>query len=204
MLIMAHEQTDRKSVWRSLDEAFMRHANKKNAAALVSAFYAADAKLLPPNAPMIRGTEAIRAFRQGLLDAGGADVTLDTTLVDMAGELAYGVGQYSFTLPAASGERTHERGTYLVVYRRQAGGSWKVVADMFSRRPAGTLSRASPRPTHRDIGILESEAAAGPRLTRLGGRFAYPGREGLIGTRTDLDGGRWPGQLTGAAARRYW
>src|SRR3954452_10594528 len=105
---MANEQTERKSVWRSLDEAFMRHATKKDAAALVSASYAADAKLLPPNSPMIGGTEPIRAFWEGLLDAGGADVTL----VDMARELAYGVGPYSFTLPTASGERTHERGKY--------------------------------------------------------------------------------------------
>jgi ketosteroid isomerase-like protein len=129
---MANEQADRKSVWRTLDEAFVRHAKNKDAAALVSAFYAVDAKLLPPNAPMLSGTESIRQFWQGVLDAGGADVTLDTTLVDMAGELAYGVGQYSFTMPSATGERTHERGKYLVVYRRQADGPWKVVADMFS------------------------------------------------------------------------
>ncbi len=129
---MANERDGAKSAWRSLDEAFVRHANNKDAAALVSAFYAADAQLLPPNAPLISGTEAIRQFWQGVLDAGGADVTLDTTLVEMSGELAYGIGQYSFTPPAASGGRTHERGKYLVVYRRQSDGSWKVGADMFS------------------------------------------------------------------------
>jgi ketosteroid isomerase-like protein len=135
---MAYEQGSVKSVWRSLDEAFVRHATNKDAAALVSAFYAPDATLLPPNAPLISGTEGIREFWQGLLDAGGADVTLDTSLVDMAGDLAYGIGQYSFTLPAASGGRTHERGKYLVVYRRQPDGSWKVVADMFSSdQPVG-------------------------------------------------------------------
>src|SRR3954447_26551538 len=129
---MAHEQSGAKSAWRSLDEAFVRHATNKDAAALVSAFYAADAQLLPPNAPVIRGAEAIRQFWQGVLDAGGADVTLDTTLVDMSGELAYGIGQYSFTLPSASGGRTRDEGKYLVVYRRQSDGSWKVSADMFS------------------------------------------------------------------------
>jgi ketosteroid isomerase-like protein len=129
---MTNEQGGVKSVWRTLDEAFVRHATNKDAAALVSAFYAPDAQLLPPNAPLISGSEAIREFWQGLLDAGGADVTLDTTLVGMSGEMAYGIGQYSFTLPSASGERTHERGKYLVVYRRQAEGSWKVAADMFS------------------------------------------------------------------------
>lgn len=129
---MAYEQGSVKSVWRSFDEAFVRHATNKDAAALVAAFYAPDAQLLPPNAPLVRGSEAIRAFWQGLLDAGGADVTLDTTLVDMAGDLAYGIGQYSFTMPVASGERTRDQGKYLIVYKRQADGSWKVVADMFS------------------------------------------------------------------------
>ena len=128
---MASEQERGKSVWRTLDEAFIRHASEKDAA-LVAAFYAPDAKLLPPNAPLIDGAEGIRAFWRGLLDAGGADVTLDTTLVDMSGDLAYGVGQYSFTLPAATGGRTRDHGKYLVVYRRQADGAWKVVADMFS------------------------------------------------------------------------
>lgn len=135
---MATQQDGAKSVWRSLDEAFVRHANAKDAAALVSAFYAADAKLLPPNAPLISGTGPIRDFWQGLLDAGAVDVSLDTTLVDMSGELAYGVGQYSFTLPSASGGRTRDQGKYLVVYRRQTDGSWKVSADMFSSdQPSG-------------------------------------------------------------------
>jgi ketosteroid isomerase-like protein len=66
------------------------------------------------------------------LDADGADVTLNTTEVDSSGDLAYGIGQYSFTLPLASGGRMRDQGKYLVVFRRQADGSWKAIADMFS------------------------------------------------------------------------
>ena len=135
---MATDQADVRSALRAVDEAFCRHANNKDAAGLVSAFYAPDAKLLPPNAPMISGTGPIRDFWQGMLDAGGADVTLDTTDVDSSGELAYGIGQYSFTLPSAGGGRMRDEGKYLVVFRRQSDGSWRSVADMFSSdQPAG-------------------------------------------------------------------
>jgi ketosteroid isomerase-like protein len=135
---MATQPADVRSALRTLDEAFMRHANNKDVAALVSAFYTDDAKLLPPNAALITGAGPIRDFWQGLIDAGGADVTLETTDIDSSGDLAYGIGQYSFTLPSASGERTRDRGKYLVVFRRQSDGSWKAIADMFSSdQPAG-------------------------------------------------------------------
>lgn len=129
---MAAGQTDAARALRALDEAFVRHANGRNAASLVEAFYGPDAALLPPDSPVIRGADQIRAFWQGLIDAGGADVTLETAQIESSGDLAYGIGRYTFTMPSASGGRTRQSGKYLVVYRRHSDGSWKAVADMFS------------------------------------------------------------------------
>ena len=131
-------QADTQSALRAMDEEFVRNANRKDAAALVAGFYAEDATLLPPNAPMISGAAAIRDFWTSVINAGAADVSLNTTKLEVSGDLAYGIGNYSFTLPAATGERTRDDGSYMVVYRRQPDGSWKVVADMFSSdKPAG-------------------------------------------------------------------
>jgi len=114
-------------VIRALDMAFMEHANAKDAAAVTEAFYAEDAQLLPPNAPMVRGKEAIRAFWEGMLPAGAGDLSLDTRDVYASGDLAYATGKYSVTI---GGEKVD--GKYAIVYRRQEDGGYKVVVDAFS------------------------------------------------------------------------
>jgi uncharacterized protein (TIGR02246 family) len=129
---MATGQTDAERALRALDEVFVQHANARDAAGLVEAFYSRDATLLPPDSPVIRGADQIRGFWQGLIDAGGADVTLETTQIEASGDLAYGIGRYTFTMPSPSGERARQSGKYLVVFRRQRDGSWKAIADMFS------------------------------------------------------------------------
>lgn len=129
---MSTGQADVRGALRALDEGFVRDANAGDAERLVSGFYAEDATLLPPNTPPIRGAREIRGFWQGVMDAGAGDVTLETTQVDASGDLAYGIGRYSFTMPAPGGGRGREQGKYLVVFRRLPGGEWKAVADMFS------------------------------------------------------------------------
>ena len=129
---MTTGQADVSSSLHALDQAFVRAANAGDARELVSGFYAEDATLLPPNAPPITGAGNIRGFWQGLMDAGAGGVTLETTQIDSSGDLAYGIGRYSFTMPSPGGGRSRDQGKYLVVFRRQSSNGWKVVADMFS------------------------------------------------------------------------
>ena len=129
---MTTGQADVTGALRALDEEFVRSANAGDAGKLVSGFYAEDATLLPPNAPLIKGAENIRGFWQSVMDAGAGDVTLETTEIDASGDLAYGIGRYSLTMPAPDGGRSRDQGKYLVVFRRQPGGGWKAVADMVS------------------------------------------------------------------------
>jgi uncharacterized protein (TIGR02246 family) len=112
---------------RALEAEFQRHANALDAAAMTDAFYSDDARLLPPNAAQVNGKAAIRDFWKAFLAARPTDVTLETGEVAQSGDLAYGIGKYSFT---ASGAR--QQGKYLVVYRKQADGGYRAVADMFS------------------------------------------------------------------------
>ena len=112
---------------RAMDAEFVRNANAGNAEALVEAFYANDAQLLPPNAAKISGKAALTQFWKGLIAAGASDVSLKTTDISASGDLAYGVGKFAFKMAGAKQE-----GKYAVIYRRQPNGRYKAVVDMFS------------------------------------------------------------------------
>lgn len=121
-----------------MDEEFVRNVNSKDVEALVSAFYAEDAELLPPNAPVMSGHVAIREFWKGMLVAGLKVFVLETKRIAESGDLAYGSGVYELTVSPPGAGTISDQGKYVVVYRRQQDGRWKAVADIFnSSRPAG-------------------------------------------------------------------
>ena len=107
-------------------------AAAKSASKLAS-FYTDDATLLPPGSPLINGKSNIQRFWQTFLDAGAADPKLRTVSVEASGELAYEIGTYDAIMPNPQGGGTaRSSGKYLVVWKRQATGNIKIVADMFS------------------------------------------------------------------------
>jgi ketosteroid isomerase-like protein len=114
-----------------LDGEFMRTAAAKDSGALVKAFYASEAVLMPPNHPAVEGRDNIRAFLQGLMDSGFTSLKLETTTTASAGDLAYGRGRYVLSMSPPGTAPFQETGKYVVVYRRQ-GGAWRAVTDMFS------------------------------------------------------------------------
>src|SRR5215467_9803606 len=77
------------SAIRRLDEEFMRAATAGDGQALVDAFYASDAVLLPPNQPAAEGRENIRRVLQGLMDSGVSSFKLETTVTWTAADLTY-------------------------------------------------------------------------------------------------------------------
>jgi ketosteroid isomerase-like protein len=117
---------------RQLDAEFMRTANAKNTAALVKAFYARDAVLMPPNQAAAKGHAEIQKVLQGLIDAGLTAIKLETTTIESAGDLAYGRGHYELSMAPSGGEAVQDVGKYIVVYRRQPNGAWRAIADIFN------------------------------------------------------------------------
>jgi ketosteroid isomerase-like protein len=93
--------------------------------------YAADAIVLRPNVPPVRGAAAIREFFFSALDAGLGEVEMEPLRVELLGDVAYEVGRCKMLVPSAMGKRREERGKYLVVLTRQTG-DWKVTADSVS------------------------------------------------------------------------
>jgi uncharacterized protein (TIGR02246 family) len=97
------------------------------------AYYADDAVLMPPNGPKVTGKQAIRAAWVALA-APEVVLTWGPAKVDVSqsGDLAYIVGTYQDSFKDAKGKPATDRGKTLEVFKKQADGSWKVVADMYS------------------------------------------------------------------------
>jgi ketosteroid isomerase-like protein len=93
--------------------------------------YGADAIVLRPNVPPVRGTAAIREFFFGVLDAGLGDVEMDPLRVEVFGDVGYEAGRCQMLVPFTMGKRREERGKYLLTLARQAG-EWKILADCWS------------------------------------------------------------------------
>ena len=114
---------------RKLTQDWALACNNKQLDDLVD-LYGADAVVLRPNVPPVRGTAAIREFFFSVLDAGLGEVEMDTFRVEIFGDLAYEAGRCQMLVPFM-GKRREERGKYLLTLARQAG-DWKILADCWS------------------------------------------------------------------------
>src|SRR6202008_1264660 len=131
------------SALRDLDAQWSKMASARDVDATVS-YYSDDASLLAPNAPSVSDKQSIRAAWAALL---GPDTSLSwqASKVDVArsGDLAYVMGVYQLTTKDARGNFTTDRGKYVEVWKKQADGSWKTVADIFKT----DLPAQAPTPT---------------------------------------------------------
>ncbi|MGB3563534.1 MAG: DUF4440 domain-containing protein [Thermoanaerobaculia bacterium] len=108
------------------------------------ALYTEDARLLPPNAEMAQGRDAVRETFGGMIDAG-LTASLATTEAVVAGDIGYRIGTYSLTAPDGS---TVDRGKFIDTWR-QVGGEWVINTDIWnSDLPAGGPTGTTLAITH--------------------------------------------------------
>lgn len=99
-----------------------------------TSFYAENASLLLPNSPILNSRESIMAALAPMLDDPNFKLQFAASRVDVAksGELGYSQGAYTMTLTNPKTKKPIEdKGKYLTVFKKQAGGSWKAVEDTF-------------------------------------------------------------------------
>ena len=89
-------------------------------------YYSDDAVVLPGNAPIVQGKDAIRALWKSLLSP---DISLSwqATKVDVArsGELAYVIGTYTLTSKDAQGKPATDHGKLLEIFKKKGDGPGK-------------------------------------------------------------------------------
>ena len=121
------------STLRNLDSEWSKAAGAKDVDKAVS-YYADDAIVMPPNSPMATGKEPIRAIWKGVLGAPGFSGGWKPTKVEVARsrDLGYVSGTYEFSENDTTGKPITDRGKFVEVWKKQADGNWKCVADIFN------------------------------------------------------------------------
>jgi ketosteroid isomerase-like protein len=123
---------------KAVDAAFVAAMNAKDTAA-VFAVYAADAKVMPQDSPVLDAA-GMHAMIAGMFAGGASDFALTPTTAYGVGDLAYMVGTASFKMGGAT-----ESVKYAEVLRKGADGKWRYVVDMFSNiAPAAAAAPAAP------------------------------------------------------------
>jgi ketosteroid isomerase-like protein len=110
---------------KAVDAAFAAGMNAKDTAAVL-AVYASDAKVMPPDSPILDKVAA-RPVIAGLIAEGASDFVLTPTTAYGVGDLAYMVGTATFKMGGAPASVK-----YAEVLRKDADGKWHYVVDMFS------------------------------------------------------------------------
>jgi ketosteroid isomerase-like protein len=97
--------------------------------------------VLLPNAPILNGKEAIKAALKPLLADPNFALSFQGTRAEgsKGGDVVWSVGTYSMTVTDPKTRKpVTDKGKYLTVFKKQADGTWKSVADMInSDMPAG-------------------------------------------------------------------
>jgi ketosteroid isomerase-like protein len=95
-------------------------------------FYADGGSYFPNRQAIIDSKDGLRKYWAQLLALPGPGLTCDTTRVEVArsGELAYETGTCELTTKDLKGKSTTEKQKYVVVWKKQKGGSWKAVVDI--------------------------------------------------------------------------
>ncbi|MGZ4815353.1 MAG: YybH family protein, partial [Terriglobales bacterium] len=117
---------------RDLDKAWSQAAQSKDLDKAVS-YYADDASVLPFNAPIATGKDAIHEVWQHLMSLPGFSLTFAPTKINVAksGDMAYEIGTFELRTNDPQGNPTTTDGKYVVTWKK-INTQWKVEADIFN------------------------------------------------------------------------
>jgi len=121
---------DQQAIRQTTDQAIKIANSSADWTAYTKLYYTQDAVVNPPNAPAIKGHDAIISFLKSF--PAITDFKVDLVDVNGAGDIAYVYGTYSMVVTAPGGKPESDKGKYLEVWKRQPDGSWKVAIDTFN------------------------------------------------------------------------
>ena len=128
---------DRRAIMEA-DRAFNRAAQQRRGEGWAEFF--ADNTMWPIRlAPSGASTSATRERSMQMWSDPNFRLEWEPIYADVAasGDLGYTIGKWTRMGKDSTGAQTTARGTYLTVWRKQADGSWKVVADTGDDDPPG-------------------------------------------------------------------
>jgi uncharacterized protein (TIGR02246 family) len=129
-----HDRAADESAIRANDSAWVKAVAAKNADQAAS-YYTDDAVLMVPGEPMTTGKEALRKGWEGMMATPGFALTFAPDKVTVVGDMAYEVGNYEMTVTGKNKKPQTSKAKYVVIWSRQADGSWKSVLDAPTTTP---------------------------------------------------------------------
>ncbi len=128
------QQVDTAAVRQAIDSQnakFTAAYNRQDAAG-VAALYTQNATALPPNGKMLQGRSAIKESNQAEFAMGLKDLQLSTVSLNVFGDHAHEIGKFTITLPPKGEEVMKDSGKYLVIWKKQADGTWLIDKDIWN------------------------------------------------------------------------
>jgi uncharacterized protein (TIGR02246 family) len=133
--VAATTPTDAGAVRQAIEASNTKFVDavKKGDSVTVADNYADDAIVMAPGTEAWRGRDAVRKGFTGMIAAAPTkEFTLKVDDVAVGGDLAVETGTYEMTVQPRGGKEMKDKGKYVVVWKRQADGSWKIVRDIFN------------------------------------------------------------------------
>lgn len=128
-------RADARAAIMAVSRDFSARYERGDIAGLVS-LYTSDGVILPPGRIAMRGPEELT--RYWTLPEGFRvlehRVTPDS--IEVAGPVAYDWGTYRVRTRDAAGAARETQGKYLIVWREQSPGVWRIHVDMWNSAPA--------------------------------------------------------------------
>lgn len=121
------------SAIRTTDAQWLAAAQAHDAEKAAS-FWSDDASIVPPNSPLIIGKPAIKSYVTGAFSSPDFSIqwVTDKIVVARSGEMAYSTGSNQITYRTPDNKRVTEHGKGVVVWKKQADGSWKAAIDIWN------------------------------------------------------------------------
>lgn len=129
-----------------VEKSMLKAMNEKDVAADLSN-YTADAVLMTPGMPMMKGQDAMRSGLKDLMADPNFKIDFASDRVEVAdsGDMAATRGSYTLTVTDPSTKQPiNDKGSYVTVFRKQKDGMWKAVLDINSSEVPPT-----PPPAHK-------------------------------------------------------
>jgi uncharacterized protein (TIGR02246 family) len=101
----------------------------------VVSFYTDDASFLSPSSATLNGAQAIKAAMKPVLADKKYSLMFASTKIEVSksSDIAYSEGTYTSRHTDPKSKQVFiEKGKYLTVYKKQADGTWKAIADSVS------------------------------------------------------------------------
>jgi ketosteroid isomerase-like protein len=161
----------------AVNDEFLGCFEEGGSADCVASYFSEEGQQLLSNTPAHAGPEAIRRFWNQAFAWGQWEVSFNSMLIEPNEPMALERGRYTFRFTAGSGAppgrpSTQDRGTYLVQWRHDPDGKWRIAVQAFvSEMPARLVSVPGQAPAEKPQAPDPDEPGTDPPA-------AGPGRGG--------------------------